>query len=197
MTDSTSTDPNLPVELPAPSASRLAKTLLATAVAAAIILVTVVLPAEYGIDPTGIGRATGLDRLAGSAPASEALPQALPGLSVKQKKTFKTEARTLELRPKEQMELKMAMSEGDTVVFSWTVEGGPLYSDFHAEPYGELEGQAIRYEEGTAETEAHGSLHAPWDGHHGWYWRNDNETPLTVHLEVRGFYSVMKERRAE
>ena len=195
MSDSPDLTPT--AELPAPSVSRLVKTVLITAIAAAIVLVTVILPAEYGIDPTGVGRLTGLDRLAGASAASEALPQALPGLAVMHKKPFKTESRTLELRPHEQMELKMAMSEGDAVVFTWTVEGGPLYSDFHAEPYGELPGTAIRYEERIGETSASGSLHAPWDGHHGWYWRNDNDVPLTVTLEVTGYYSVMKERRAE
>jgi len=186
-----------PPALPAPTRARLLKSLGLATVVAALVLVTVVLPAEYGIDPTGFGRLTGLDRLAGAAPASETLPQAQPGLAVPQNKRFKTERLTLELQPKEQMELKMAMSQGDTVVFSWQVEGGKLYSDFHAEPYGELEGQAIRYREGVAETEDNGSLHAPFDGHHGWYWRNDNDVPVNVQIEVTGFYSVMKERRAE
>ena len=189
-------DTSSPPVLPAPTRARLVKSLGLAAIAAGLILVTVVLPAEYGIDPTGFGRLIGLDSLAGAAPASEALPQALPGLAVPQDKHFKTETITLELLPQEQMELKMAMSQGDTVVFAWQVEGGDLYSDFHAEPYGELEGQAIRYREGVAETEDHGSLHAPFDGHHGWYWRNDNESPVHVELQVTGFYSVMKERRA-
>lgn len=43
-----------------PSSSRLLKSTLIAAVVAVLLLVTVVLPAEYGIDPTGIGRALGL-----------------------------------------------------------------------------------------------------------------------------------------
>src|SRR5688572_6075669 len=51
---------------------------------AAVILFTMVLPAEYGIDPTGIGRRLGLASLSGSpapkpapapAPASKAAPE--------------------------------------------------------------------------------------------------------------------------
>ncbi len=43
-----------------PSARRLLRSTLLALVAALVILVTMVLPAEYGIDPTGIGRVLGL-----------------------------------------------------------------------------------------------------------------------------------------
>lgn len=77
-----------------PSSSQLAKSTVISAVAAAAILVTVVLPSEYGLDPTGLGSAIGLtemgdikvqlaeetemDRQAGgaqSAPVQPATPQ--------------------------------------------------------------------------------------------------------------------------
>lgn len=49
--------------LPPASPGRLIRsTLIALAVAAAL-LATVVLPAEYGIDPTGVGRVLGLTRM--------------------------------------------------------------------------------------------------------------------------------------
>lgn len=52
------TSPNLPE-----SATRLLRaTLLALAVAG-LLLITVVLPAEYGIDPTGVGRVIGLTQM--------------------------------------------------------------------------------------------------------------------------------------
>lgn len=181
-------------ELGTPTRATLVRSVLSALLVATLALVLFVLPAEYGIDPTGLGRTLGLDRLAG-AQAAEPLGQALPGLAVSQERRFETERRTLELRPQEQMELKMAMSEGDTVLFSWTASR-PLYSDFHAEPYGELPGQAIRYEEAPLEQSANGSLHAPFDGHHGWYWRNDNEESVTVEIELTGFFSALKERRA-
>ena len=40
------------------------------ALGAAILLVSVVLPAEYGIDPTGFGRLTSIAKLSESAPAA-------------------------------------------------------------------------------------------------------------------------------
>jgi len=47
-------DPDLP------TARQLVRSTLVALAVAALLLVTVVLPAEYGIDPTGIGRLTGL-----------------------------------------------------------------------------------------------------------------------------------------
>lgn len=46
-----------------PSSSQLAKSTVISAVAAAAILVTVVLPSEYGIDPSGLGSAMGLTEM--------------------------------------------------------------------------------------------------------------------------------------
>ncbi|WP_434060489.1 hypothetical protein [Pseudomonas aeruginosa] len=43
-----------PAELP--SSKQLFRSTIIAAVSAAVILITVVLPAEYGIDPTGVGR---------------------------------------------------------------------------------------------------------------------------------------------
>ena len=48
---------------PAPSRKTLFTVLAGGTVAAAIIMTTVVLPAEYRIDPLGVGKATGLLQL--------------------------------------------------------------------------------------------------------------------------------------
>jgi len=54
--------PPLPPLPPASPGRLIRSTLIAFAVAVAL-LVTVVLPAEYGIDPTGVGRVLGLTRM--------------------------------------------------------------------------------------------------------------------------------------
>ena len=43
-----------------PSSKQLIRSTVIAGASAVAILVTVVLPAEYGIDPTGLGRAIGL-----------------------------------------------------------------------------------------------------------------------------------------
>ena len=55
----------------APSGQRLAVSVGVALIVAAIVLVVAVLPAEYGIDPTGLGRAMGLTEL--NAPASRTI----------------------------------------------------------------------------------------------------------------------------
>lgn len=186
-------------ELGTPSPRKLLTTVLATAMVAALILVLIVLPAEYQIDPTGFGGLLGLDELAGVSLEAGGIEiaDAPEGFVVLERGRFNSEAREVVLAPHEEMEIKMALMEGATAVYSWTVDGGAIYSDFHAEPFGEPEGGAIRYDEAVSATEAHGSVHAPFGGHHGWYWVNPNDFPVTVTLEVSGYYSVLKERRAE
>ena len=46
-----------------PSSAQLLRSTVIAAVSALVILVTVVMPAEYGIDPTGIGRVLGLTEM--------------------------------------------------------------------------------------------------------------------------------------
>lgn len=53
-----------PEELP--SAARLFKSTVLAAIAALVILITVILPAEYGFDPTGIGHVLGLTEMGDS-----------------------------------------------------------------------------------------------------------------------------------
>ena len=51
---------DIPSRAELPSARRLLRSTLLALIAAIVILITIVLPAEYGIDPTGIGRVLGL-----------------------------------------------------------------------------------------------------------------------------------------
>ena len=54
---------NIPSDRELPSSQKLIKSTIFAGVVAAILLITTVLPAEYGIDPTGIGNAIGLKKM--------------------------------------------------------------------------------------------------------------------------------------
>jgi hypothetical protein len=54
---------NKPSALDLPSSLQLLKSTVIALVVAMILLVTIVMPSEYGIDPTGIGSVTGLKRM--------------------------------------------------------------------------------------------------------------------------------------
>ncbi len=67
-----------PSSQPHPTTPQLLKATLAAAVAAGLILITTVLPAEYGIDPTGIGQRLGLGVLAPEQTTEAPAPAAAP-----------------------------------------------------------------------------------------------------------------------
>ena len=105
---------------------------------------------------------------------------------------IKSETIEIPIGPGEEVEHKVGMVEGASVLFQWTSTGS-LYSDFHAHPYNDLDGSEIRYREADGVSAESGAITAPYSGFHGWYWRNDGDQPVTVTLEVTGFFTHTKE----
>lgn len=179
--------------------------------AATVILVTIVVPAEYGRDPTGIGTALGLTALGaeaaepvgpepapatGSAPvpaparAGEApLPRDNPMAVVASATPFATGEMSLTLQANEGAEIKALMRAQESFVFSW-VSDGPVNFDMHGErPDGGKDFSS--YWKDRGQTRGHGRFIAPFDGTHGWYWRNRGEQPVTVTVKVAGYYEKL------
>ncbi len=180
-----------------PPLGRLLKTTAIALVVAAVLLVLFVLPAEYGIDPTGVGGVLGIDGLAGKTGGGEVIAAAPTGSSLISAEGPRSERLEIAVAPGEEMELKLVMQEGQTVVFSWKATGGALYSDLHADPFGGFEGEDVRYQEDASIEESHGAIVAPFGGNHGWFWRNDSAESVTVTLDLYGFFGVTKEMRAD
>nr|WP_296275975.1 transmembrane anchor protein [Rhodoferax sp.] len=180
------------------------------ALSAAVILVTVVQPAEYGIDPTGVGRLLRLTemgqiktRLAAEAAADATGQKPVPDASISgtavsnsqpapvaaaaQPTSWRDEMR-LTLKPGEGMEVKLRMKEGEKTVFAWAVEGGIVNYDTH----GDSIGRSISYEKGRAVSSDDGDLVAAFTGNHGWFWRNRGEADVNLVLRTRGDYSDIK-----
>lgn len=188
------------------SGGRLWKASFAAAVVAIVLLVVVVLPAEYGIDPTTIGGRLGLMAIQPEAPAAQepaaseelaeiisgGIRDAEPGVQKAYAESFKSEQLAIELAPLEEVEFKARMDEGDTVLYSWTVQQ-PVYVDMHGEPLNYPEEPAVRYEEKDGVSSGNGRLTAPFSGLHGWYWLNTNESPVVVTLKVSGYYQSLEE----
>lgn len=190
----TATDSHLPT-LP-----QLAKATAVAAVAAAAILVTTVLPAEYGIDPTGIGGALGLTALSAAgagadeaAPAAPVAPVAQEPASIVTRSAlpFRSDEMTLTLPPRKGAEIKAVMRKGEQLMFSWEVEGGAVVVDMHGEPPN-AGNEFTSYWKAPNQDSAHGTFVAPFDGTHGWYWGNRGPEPVTVRLRVSGFYADLR-----
>lgn len=180
-----------------PSPATLAKATGGAAIAAVAILTLFVLPAEYGIDPTGVGGALGLTGMvaakADAPQAAVAVPTAaapvLPtGASIAHTGTLRQDAMTITLEPHSGQEVKAHMQAGDSFVFSWATTGGPVKVDMHGEKPNAAEGEFTSYWEEREQTGAQGSFTAPFAGTHGWYWRNKGDTPVTVTVKTAGFY---------
>lgn len=181
-----------------PSSRQLLRATLVAIAAASLILVAIVLPVEYGIDPLGTGRASGLYRPPADATvpvtASATAVQAMPGLSkplLESSTPFRTEEMTVRLESGEGVEVKAAMRQGERIVFGWTASGGGVDVDMHGEVVGAADDAYTSYLKGEAQTSGHGALEAPVAGNHGWFWQNLNDTPVTVTVKVSGFYDKL------
>jgi len=205
---------DIPTRAELPSSKQLWRSTLIAMVSAAAILVAVVLPSEYNVDPTGLGRVLGLtemgeikaqlakeaeeDRIKSlEAPAvpkpdqqSSLLGEILTGLFIssahaQEVAAARKDEMTFTLKPGEGIEVKMKMTKGSKVNFAWAVEGGVVNFDMHADGSGE----AISYEKGRGQPKAEGVLEAALDGNHGWFWRNRGDADVNLTLKTDGAYT--------
>lgn len=156
---------------------------------AGVVLVTAVLPAEYGLDPLGVGERLGLTAIAPdpATAGGTALEPIRPGANTIQPMVFRRDMRTFKLAGGEGLEFKYQMEQGASFVYSWRATGRVEF-DFHGEPVGSPRGYAESYQMGQGEM-ANGSFFAPSKGIHGWYWKNLGTAPITVTLTSTGFYA--------
>ncbi|MBA3269381.1 MAG: hypothetical protein H0T71_02645 [Acidobacteria bacterium] len=178
-----------------PSLRQLWRATALAALVAGILLVTIILPSEYGRDPTGIGRRIGLYRPADPVAESVAISDALNAerrstAAPLQKSTapFRSDELSIVLKSGEGTERKAVMGAGQTMVFSWTATGGGVDVDMHGEAVNAAEGEFISYWKDEGQERGHGTLTAPQAGLHGWFWQNLNDTPVTITLKISGYY---------
>ena len=96
-----------------------------------------------------------------------------------------TDTLTFTLQPDASTEIKLVMAAGDVADYAWTAEGGRINFDLHAHG----NGQSVDYDRGRGATSGEGSIEAPFPGEHGWFWRNRDNSAVTVTLQLRGAYS--------
>jgi len=169
-------------------------TALAAGVAAAILIVAV-LPAEYGLDPTGIGGALGLRAmgLTKAAASGEGEPVAAPGAGAVAASGPVTRMLPdgatqilLTLRPFEGREAKAVMAKGQAIDWRWQTDGAKVEYEMHGDPKGATDtGEYSSYEKGDA-AGGSGRFTAGFDGRHGWYWKNEGVKPVTITATVKG-----------
>lgn len=201
---------DFPTRAELPGSAQLLRSTLIAFIVAAVLLVTTVLPSEFGIDPTGIGRVLGLTQMgeikrglsaeavAEAAPAVEADEEAVPAPEVAAQQSSAPPPLEMEhtmsitLKPGQGAEIKLTMNKDSIVQFEWTTEGGPLNYDTHGDPFGAPRSFYHGYGKGRNKPGHSGTLKAAFDGTHGWFWRNRTNNDVTVTLKTRGEYQEIK-----
>ncbi len=192
-----------------PSTGRLLKSTGIAVVVASALLVTVVLPAEYGVDPIRIGSLLGLTEMGrvkmqlaqeaeaeAEAGAQAASPPPVASTAVptttapttEPTGSGRTDETVITLAPDQGAEIKLVMEQGAKVRYVWASSGGPVNFDVHADrpgtPY-------HGYGKGSSKREE-GELVAAFTGSHGWFWRNRTGAPVTISLKTTGTYTAIK-----
>lgn len=174
-----------------PSGRSLMKASLVALAVAGALLVGAILPAEYGIDPTGIGTTLGLTALHAAGETGAAAEGPARGPLTKSAGPYRTDTLTVPLAPRQGAEIKAVMDQGQSFVFHWTAEGGPVYFDMHGEPPDAPKDVFTSFWIGASQASASGTFEAPFKGVHGWYWENRGDTPVTIRLTTSGFYETL------
>jgi len=203
---------NIAAQSELPSTKQLITSTFIAAIAAGIILVTSILPAEYGIDPTGVGRALGLVEMAeiksslakeqqaelqqsvvisNSTTEDKEIAESLAIAQPPITKPFNVQADTkvFVLKPGQATEIKLAMKKGQKVEFQWLTKGGNLNFDTHGDS---KDTSYHSYNKGRNVGSDKGVLEAAFDGSHGWFWRNRSKNNVEVTLTTQGQYQNIK-----
>lgn len=204
---------DIPSRAELPTTKQLLRSTIIALIVALVILLTVVLPSEYAVDPTGVGQWLGLTEMGKIKKqlAAEAEVDALYLAEQTYEKSMDVELVSAEqpvvpeqsfvaetliwrdtvdilLTPGQGTEVKLVMAEGTTARFSWNGVQGPLNYDTH----GDGGGRSISYEKGRNVRSAEGELTAAFTGNHGWFFRNRTSVNITLILRTAGDYDEIK-----
>tara|TARA_R110002167_G_scaffold108191_1_gene276336 strand:- start:1308 stop:1967 length:660 start_codon:yes stop_codon:yes gene_type:complete len=213
---------NQPADVQLPSSFQLLKSTAIAAVVAMLLLLVIVMPAEYGIDPTGVGSVTGLKRMGEikvllaeeAAQDEEALLNAINGTAptppaevvqiVSPSSTVVAEIAEPPLANGERSdEMQVTLApDAATEVKVTLAKGKSVQFSWESnggavnfDTHGDsaaLEINYFSYDKGTEQSQS-GTVEAAFDGHHGWYWRNRTDTAVTITLRTTGAYTDIQQ----
>lgn len=191
------------------STATLIKASVIATIVGLIVLVVAILPAEYNIDPTGMGSALGLTQIAQAAQAPNSskdvisdqtnldemiiidAPSVVEIKQAREQQGVRADVIDIVIPANKGLEYKLLLNEYGHVEYQWKTDGTALYFDFHGEPQGDTTGYYESYAI-TTSNEMKGSLVTPFAGNHGWYWKNTTNSPVTVTLTTKGTYKVKR-----
>lgn len=188
-----------------------------------IIFITSVLPAEYGIDPTGLGQALGFSKLYQSASDSTSNPPVamvtqqpykllkmedggsppdvgmpLEANNPAPEKQFDIREDTImvNLQAGKGIEYKIDMLKYGKMKYEWATNSGTLFVDFHGEVKQPNPPKDVYYDSYTVAFSNNmvGSFLAPFEGKHGWYFKNKTEKDIQIKIRLKGQYKLRNDK---
>lgn len=174
-----------------------------TVFAAIVIVLAVVMPAEYNVDPLGVGKLSGISRLWAPPeitvnPNSGSVPRAR-----EYEQGFRTDTIEIPLtgfmggRFGSELEYKVRMKKDATLLYEWEVVGAVDTRDFHYDFHGHTtpksptESMTVATYKQAFGLRQRGALTAPFDGIQGWQFSNASDNALVVRLKLSGFYDLV------
>ena len=200
---------------------QLVKSVIIALLISGIVFITAVLPAEFGIDPLGTGKLFGFERLyqedkpiTKDENKKETSILNFKKLKMEKLGSSKDVAKPIEANnptPKEQypqredtikvivpakkgIEYKFKSLKHASIKYEWSTNKGIVYIDFHGEVKQENPSKNVFYESYTLaySNNMAGTLTTPFEGKHGWYFRNETNEEIIVTLKLKGQYQVFQ-----
>jgi len=205
---------NIPEKTELPTNGQLIKAILASLVVAIVLLVSCILPAEYAIDPTGIGKKIGLlkmgeikvqleqeanqeeitalvtnsaidSKISQTAIVKPTLPKVLDAAKI--------QTPEVKSSPVAEREIQLNPGEAAEVKLVMKKNNRVQYKwsvnkgHVNFDTHGDNPDTNYHgYGKGKAVTSDEGTLTAEFDGKHGWFWRNRSSEVVSIKLEVSG-----------
>ncbi|MDO9136137.1 transmembrane anchor protein [Hydrogenophaga sp.] len=211
-----------PTRAELPTSKQLVRSTILAAVSAVVLLVAVVLPAEYGVDPTGIGRVLRMtdmgeikQQLAAEAEADAATAASPVPAQPSEAATGMPSANAPQAQPpapapapqapavtwRDEMPFTLTPGEGTEIKLKMTEGSKAQYSwvveggEVNFDTHGDAPGNSISYEKGRGVAADEGVLEAAFTGNHGWFWRNRGQADVKVILRTAGDYTDISRRK--
>lgn len=201
------------------SASQIKKATIIALVSSFVIAIVAVMPAEYGKDYTGLGKILGFSRLyqnhnqvdaklaekqievpvfkeltldnVGSEPSAQKPAEANNPAPVKQYESRKDSVK-ITIPVGKGLEYKIAVLKYGQVKYAWK-SNNILFVDLHGDV--KTVSKKNEYYESYAVANSKnmaGSFIAPFEGKHGWYFKNKTNQPIEVNIALSGEYQLIE-----
>jgi hypothetical protein len=171
--------------------------------AGGLIVLGAILPAEFNKDYLGVGKLTGLSRL--WAPDEVDIDPNAGGVARAHNYPIGYRSDVIEIpltginagSEGFSLEYKVKTAKDATFIYEWEVIGATDPSDMefdfhgHTVPRSPDEKMVVSSYEKANGIRRAGSLVAPFDGIHGWYFQSWQGEPVIVRIKISGFYDLI------